>query len=253
MRSVPVLDTDEPAELGASAEPNVGSGGLARRVGAFLLREFIEILPPTIFFIIGFNLIVLTTNLILADYNAQFASFMIATASALIVAKALLVANAMPVIRHFDRAPLIRPILFKAGFYWVAVFIVRLLEHWIRYRFGGHYVFGGFVPHAIATFSWDRFMAIQLWIFVLFLIYVTASELNHLFGEGELWHLLFFSRPSELPLNRRQRILELVRLSKLADGHSVDEFRDSTTAAHAELVDIVQRLAVKPRPHASAE
>jgi hypothetical protein len=57
-----------------------------------------------------------------------------------------------------------------------------------------------FVPHAVASFSWDRILAIQLWILVLFLIYVTASELNHLFSEGEPWHLLFTSRPDELPL-----------------------------------------------------
>src|SRR5215471_13783282 len=243
MRDAPVLDGHEPAEVEAPATPNAQSSGLARRVGAFLLREFLEILPPTIFFFIGFNLIVLTTNLILADYGAQFASFMLATAAALIVAKALLVANSMPVIRRFDQAPLIRPILFKTIFYSVAVFIARLLEHWIEYLLSRDYVFGGFLKHEIAAFSWDRFIAIQLWIFVLFLVYVTASEFNHLFGEGELWHLLFGSRPSELPLNRRQRILELVRLSKLADAHSIDEFRDPASVAHTQLVEIVRRLA----------
>jgi len=220
-------------------------------VGAFLLREFLEILPPTIFFFIGFNLIVLTTNLLLADYGAQFAGFMIATTSALVVGKAVLVANALRAIRRYDTAPLIRPILFKTFFYWAAVFIVRLLEHWIRYRFGGEYVFGGFMPHAIAAFDWHRFIAIQIWIFVLFLVYVTATELNHLFGEGELGHILFTSRPSELPLNRRQRILELVKLSKLADAHSIDEFHDPNSAAHTQLVDIVHRLAAEPQPRPS--
>ena len=252
MRDAPVLDGHEPAEVEAPATPNAQSSGLARRVGAFLLREFLEILPPTIFFFIGFNLIVLTTNLLLADYGEAFGSFMLATAGALIVGKAVLVANAIRTIRRYDRAPLIRPILYKTVFYWTIVFIVRLIEHWIRYRFGGDYVFGGFVPHAIATFSWDHFIAIQLWIFVLFLVYVTGTELNHLFGEGELGHILFTSRPSELPLNRRQRILELVRLSKLADTHSLDEFRDPKSAAHAELVGIVGRLAVQPpQPHPS--
>ena len=252
MRGAPVLDCHEPAEREAPAKANAGSGGLARRVGAFLLHEFLEILPPTIFFIIGFNLIVLTTNLVLADYGGQFAGFMIATASALVVGKAVLVANAMSAIRRYDSAPLIRPILFKTFFYWAAVFIVRLLEHWIRYRFGGDHVFGGFVPHAIAAFEWHRFIAIQLWIFVLFLVYVTATELNHLFGEGELGHILFTSRPSELPLNRRQRILELVKLSKLSDAHSIEEFRDPASAAHRELVDIVRRLAVKPQSLSSS-
>jgi len=248
MRSAPVLNRRE-AEV--PAEPNPAPAGPVHRIGVFLLREFLEILPPTIFFFIGFNLIVLTTNLILAEFGGQFASFMIATASALIVAKALLVANALPVIRRYDRAPLIRPILFKTFFYWAAVFIVRLLEHWIKYLFSGQHVFGGFFRHEMATFSWDRFFAIQLWILVLFLIYVTASELNHLFGEGELWHLLFTSRPADLPLNRRQRISELLRLSKLADTHSVDEFRNPSTTAHAELVDIVRRLAAEPRRHAA--
>jgi hypothetical protein len=239
-------------ELELPSDPTPTSAGFVRRTGAFLLHEFLEILPPTIFFIIGFNLIVLTTNLILSDYGGQFASFMIATATALIVAKALLVANAMPMIRHYDRAPLIRPILFKTFFYWAAVSIVRLLEHWIRYRLSGDYVFGGFVPHVQATFSWDRFFAIQLWIFVLFLIYVTATELNRLFGHGELSRIFFTSRPSELQLNRRERVRELTRLSKLADAHSVDEFRDPTSIAHTQLIEIVRRLAVRPRPPASA-
>jgi len=212
------------------------------------LREFRELLPPTVFFIIGFNLIVLTTNLLLSNYGAKFANFMIATVSALLVAKALLVANAMPAIRRFDRAPLIRPILFKTVFYCAAVLIVRLLEQWIRYRLSGHYVFGGFVQHAVASFSWNRFIAIQLWIFVLFLVYVTVHEFNHLFGKGELWHLLFTSRPDELPLNRQQRIRELIRLGHLADAHSLDEFRDPTSAAHSELIDIMHRLAVPPHP-----
>lgn len=253
MSSAPVVDRVEPLETEAAAKSASPSAGFARRVGAFLLREFLAILPPTIFFFIGFNLIWLTTNLLLANYDASFASFMLTTAAALVVGKAVLVANAMRAIRHYDRAPLIRPILYKAVFYWAVVFIARLLEHWIRYILIQRHPLGTFVPHMIATFSWDRFIAIQLWIFVLFLIYVTASELNHLFGEGELWHIIFTSRPSELPLNRRQRIRELVRLSQLADTHSVDEFRDPASVAHTELIDIVRRLAVETPPHPSAE
>ena len=247
MRSAPVLEDHETSEVDAPIEGTHAPIGTARRVGAFLLREFLEILPPTIFFIIGFNLIVLTTNLILSDYGAQFAGFMIATVSALIVAKALLVANAMPLIRRYDRAPLIRPILFKTFFYWAAVFVVRLLEHWIEYLLSSDYVFGGFLKHEIAAFSWDRFLAVQLWILVLFLIYVTASEFNRLFGHGELSRILFTYRPSELQLNRRQQIQELVRLGKLADAHSIDELRDPASRAHTQLVEIVRRLARKPQ------
>ena len=253
MRSAPVLDDHETSEFEVPAETTHAPAGLARRVGAFLLRELREILPPTIFFFIGFNLIVLTTNLLLTNYGAQFGSFMLATAAALIVGKAVLVANAMRSIRHYDRAPLIRPILYKSVFYWAIVFVARLLEHWIRFWLVEHHPLGTFLPHMAATFDWHRFIAIQLWIFVLFLIYETATELNHLFGEGELWHLLVTSRPSELPLNRRQRIRELIRLSNLADTHPVDEFRDPTSAVHTQLIDIVHRLAIEPRRPPSIE
>ena len=100
-----------------------------------------------------------------------------------------------------------------------------------------------FIPYLRTTFSWHRFSAISLWIFVLFLIYVTASEMTHLFGAGELRRLFFTSRPSDLQLNRRQRIRELLRLSGLADAHSIDEFRNPASLAHRQVVAILQRLA----------
>ena len=133
MKSAPGLDTDKTPKFDGGVEATHAPVGIMRRVGAFLLRELREMLPPTIFFFIGFNLIVLTTNLLVADYGAAFGSFMLATGAALVVGKAVLVANAMRSIRHFDRAPLMRPILYKSVFYWGVVFVARLLEHWIRF------------------------------------------------------------------------------------------------------------------------
>jgi len=80
------------------------------RLLAFVIKEFREVLPPTVFFAVGFNLIVLTTHLILVDYLVSFGSFMVATITALVVGKSVLVANAMPFLRRFDTAP-IQPVL----------------------------------------------------------------------------------------------------------------------------------------------
>jgi hypothetical protein len=249
MRTEPVAYDDSSPQFGAPATP----AGVGRRVGAWFLHELREILPPTIFFFVGFNLIVLTTNLILADYLAAFGNFALATTAALVVGKAVLVANALPFLRRYDRAPLIQPILFKTAVYWAIVFLARLLEDFVRFCFIEHNPVASFLPHMITTFSWHRFGAIQIWILVLFLIYVTASEFNHLFGEGELGRLLFTHRPSELQLNRRQRIRELARLSRLADAHSEDELRDPTNTAHHQLIEIVRRLAAEPRARPSIE
>jgi hypothetical protein len=238
MRTQPASFDDNPPVIDAAVKK---PPGLPSRIGARLLQEARQALPPTIFFFVGFNFIVFTTNLLLADYAVAVSSFMLATVAALVVGKAVLVANAMPYLRRYDRAPLIQPVLYKTAFYWVVVFFARLLERFVHFSIEGNSP-ADFIPYLSTTFSWHRFTAISLWIFVLFLIYVTASEISHLFGPGELQRLFFTSRPSDLQLNRRQRIRELLRLSRLADAHSVEEFRNATSLAHRQMVEILQRL-----------
>jgi hypothetical protein len=183
---------------------------------------------------------VFTTSLLLAEYAVAVSSFMLATVAALVVGKAVLLANHMPLLRHYDRAPPIRPILFKTAFYWVIVFFARLVERFVHFSIIERNSPGEFFPYLITTFSWHRFSAISLWILVLFLIYVTASEFGGLFGPGELRRLFFTRRLSGLQLNRRQRFRKLLRLSRLTDAHSVDEFRNPTNPAHRQLIVILQ-------------
>jgi hypothetical protein len=163
---------------------------------AFLIKELKEVLPPTLFFAVGFNLIVLTIDLILADYLRTFASFLVATTTALVVGKSVLVADAMPFLRHFDSAPIIEPVLFKTTVYWAVVFIVRFLEKLGEYFFSGG-TFGGVPEYVVTHFTWHRFAAIQIWIFLLFLIYTSVTELNAALGAGQLRKIFFSRRSSE--------------------------------------------------------
>jgi hypothetical protein len=167
------------------------------RLLSFVIKELREVLPPTVFFGVGFNLIVLTTDLILADYLVSFANFFVATTAAVVVGKAVLVANAMPFLRRFDEAPLIRPVLFKTVVYWMVVFLVRFLEKLVEYFLGGGSLSG--IPEYVAShFTWHRFVAVQIWIFVLFLIYTSITELNARFGDGLIFKIFFTKRASEL-------------------------------------------------------
>jgi len=241
MRTQPASLDDHRAAIEVSANK---TAGVARRIGVWIVHEWLEMLPPTIFFFVGFNFIVLTTNLLVAQYLVAVSNFMLATLAALVVGKAVLVANKMSLLRRYDRAPLIKPILYKTAFYWVVVFLVRLLERFVHFAAEGNSP-SDFPSYLVNTFSWHRFSAVSLWIMALFLIYVTATEISHLFGPGELRRLFFTSRPSELQLNRRQRLRELLRLSRLADAHSAGEFRNPASEAHRELVEIVERLAQK--------
>jgi hypothetical protein len=216
---------------------------------AFVVKEFKEMLPPAIFFAVGFNLIVLTTQLLRADYGLQFAGFMLATTGALIVGKSVLVANALPFLGRFKTAPLIWPVLYKSGVYFAVVFVVRFLEALAEYAFHGGSLDG--LPDYVTThFTWHRFLAIQIWILVLFLIYTFISELNDLFGDGELYRILFTWRSTDLKLTRRQRIRILTKLGRLTAAHTTDELRDPAMPVHAELVRLLRELAM-PNPPAS--
>ena len=180
--------------------------GRARWLAIFL-HEFRAVLPPTVFFFVGFNLILFTKRLFLADYLIEYTGFLIATTGALIVGKVVLVADKMPFLCRFDHAPLAYPILFKSAVYTFFVLVARLIEALIHYLVQGGVLGGGrFVQHLLGNFVWAHFIAVQLWIFVLFLIYVAANELNILLGEGELFKILFQRRSTELQLVRQVQI-----------------------------------------------
>lgn len=92
-----------------------------------------------------------------------------------------MVVNKLAVLKRFDGKPLIYPIIFKATVYSVFVLIVRLLEHWVP-----AFVEGGNILQAtdqvITEVAWRIFAMGQIWIFLLFALYITFAELFALFG-----------------------------------------------------------------------
>jgi len=216
-----------------------------RRGFDWWLAQVKHALPPTIFFFIGFNLILWTKRLILEEHGVEFSGFLTATLAALLVGKAVLVTDNLPFMHRFDGAPLIQPILFKSTIYWLCVFVLRLAEAlWHFWRDGG--ALGDFPHFLAAQFSWPRFLVIQIWLMVLFLVYVTAHELNTLFGDGELPRLFLRWHSSEAKLTRRQRIRLLTRLNRLTEANPIEAFSDRGSPVHAELVDILHALASPP-------
>jgi len=169
----------------------------------------------------------------------------VATTAALVVGKAVLVTDHMPFMRRFDGAPLLQPILFKAAIYSACVLLVRIGEGLLHFlRDGGALV--DFPQHLIDRFSLLRFLTIEVWLMMLFVVYVTIRELNQLFGDGALYRLFFRWRSSQAKLTRRQRIRLLARLSRVTEANTIEAFSDPRSAAHAELVEIIRALATPP-------
>jgi hypothetical protein len=218
---------------------------LLQRVVAWWLAQVKHALPPMIFFLVGFNLILWTKRLILQEHGIEFSGFFTAIVAALLVGKAVLVTDNLPFMRRFDGAPMIQPILFKSAIYWLCVLIVRLAEELVHFVAGGGAI-ADFSDHLVNHFSLARFLSIQIWLMVLFLAYVTIHELNELFGGGELYRLFFRWRSSEAKLTRRQRIRLLTRLNRLTEANPIEAFSERTSPAHTELVAILRELASPP-------
>ena len=216
-----------------------------RRVFDWWLAQVKHVLPPTIFFFVGFNLILWTKHLILREHNIEFSGFVVATLAALLVGKAVLVTDNLPLMRRFDGRPLIQPILFKTAIYWWCILVVRLAEELIYFLVGGGAI-SDFPTFLIEHFSWPRFLSIQIWLMVLFLVYVTAHELNTLFGDGELRRLFFRWRSSEAKLTRRRRIRLLIELNRLTEANSIEAISERGSPPYTALIGILDELASPP-------
>jgi hypothetical protein len=74
---------------------------MVRKLGAFVAKEVCEVLPATILFLCLFHMIALTKAVALGDYSRSALRATTATVGALIVAKAILVVEALPISRRF--------------------------------------------------------------------------------------------------------------------------------------------------------
>ena len=90
---------DQPALATSTPAP------FLRRAFDWWLAQVKHVVPPTIFFFVGFNLILWTKRLILEEHGVEFGGFLTATLAALLVGKAVLVTDNLPFMRRFDGAP----------------------------------------------------------------------------------------------------------------------------------------------------
>ena len=152
--------------------------------------EFLHLLPPTIFFFIGFILITITQRLILREHGLPLTGFGMAAIGALLVGKVVLIINHMPFMNRFPDKPLIYNIIWKTNIYFLAAFLVRYIEHIVpMIREYGEFMQAN--QHMLMEISWPHFCLVQMWLLVLFLVYCTLSELVHALGREKVIQLFF--------------------------------------------------------------
>ena len=145
-------------------------------------HEVLEILPPTLFFFVAFNVITITKRLMLEQYGIEFFGFVTATVGALIVAKVVLLADNIPFINKYPGKPLIYNVVWKTVIYVLVALIVRWFEFlfplWWKYR-----DLSAGRQASLEEISWPHFWAIHIWLVFLFFVYVSFRELARTLGE----------------------------------------------------------------------
>ena len=151
-------------------------------------RELFEVIPPTIFFFVAFNVIGFTKKLILEQYGIKFSGFVAATVGAMIVAKVVLIADRIPFINKYPDKPLIYNAAWKTVIYVLVTLVVRFLEyllpHWWKYR-----NLSVAVEHMWHETIWPHFWAIQIWLICLFFVYVSFREFARAVGEERFFKM----------------------------------------------------------------
>jgi hypothetical protein len=158
----------------------------------WLKHEFHEVLPPAIFFLIAFHIVVFDQRLILRQYGLPLSSVVVATVAALLVAKVVVITDMFPLINRFPDKPLIYNVVWKMGIYVVAALLIHYLEYllplWWHTR-----ELGAANRLLMGKIVWPHFWAIQLWLVVLLFVYCALRETVRAIGREKMM-LMFFGR-----------------------------------------------------------
>jgi len=144
-------------------------------------KEIEKMLVPFIFFLIGFNLIVLTLHLIQRESGILPDGMMKATIGALLVAKVVLLVDYLPLSGSLRVGRLVGLVVYRSALYTVLVGLAHIVESVVERWIGGEPPMAA-VSTMLATFVWQHAMAVYLWVFVLFLLYTTVDEVRRLYA-----------------------------------------------------------------------
>jgi hypothetical protein len=162
---------------------------------AKLKEEFFKILPPTIYFFVALHIIMFIRILMLEGTGLSPYSSASIAVTALILGKAVLIADMVPMINRFPNRPLIYNVAWKTLIYWLMATLIHYVERLIDFwRQAGSFVSGN--RKLLAEIVWPHFWAIQIVLFVLIAMYCMMHELVRVIGKEKAMRIFFGPMPA---------------------------------------------------------
>ncbi len=169
------------------------------KIYAKIKEEIRKLIPPTLFFFIALHLVVLFRVLMLEGTGIAPGTSVSVTVAALILGKAVLIADLLPFINRYPDKPLAYNIAWKSAVYVLISLFIHYLERLIDFwRETGGFIAGN--QRLLAEIVWPHVVAIQILLVLLILIYCTMRELVRVIG-GDKMRQIFFGPSQETQLS----------------------------------------------------
>ena len=160
------------------------------KLSTTLKKEFFELLPPTIFFFVALHIVAFVRVLTLKGTGISPLSTMSIAVAALILGKAVLIADMLPMVNRFPNKPLIYNVAWKTLIYLLVATLIHYLERLVDFwRQAGGLVAGN--EKLLAEIVWPHFWAIQIILLVLIVMYCTMHELVRVIGKEKVLRIFF--------------------------------------------------------------
>jgi hypothetical protein len=164
--------------------------GTMSKLSAKIQEELVALIPPTIFFFITLNLVALMRTLMLKGTGISVSTPIQTAVAALILGKAVLIADMLPFINRYPDKPLAYNVAWKTSIYALIATLIHYLERLVEFwREAGGFVAGN--QKLLAEMVWPHFWAIQILLVVLIFSYCVIDEVVRAVGVKKMREMFF--------------------------------------------------------------
>jgi hypothetical protein len=156
-------------------------------------HDYLEILPPAVFFFVAFSLILVTKKLMLREYGISWTGFGAAIVGAMLVGKVVLIADKLPFVNRLTDRPLMYNTFWKSLIYFLAAVLVQYLDRIVS-LLAKHESLMEANRRFLDEIAGPHFWLIQMWLAVLFFVYCALRELVRVIGKDTVVRMFFGSR-----------------------------------------------------------